>query len=144
MKYLTIIVALFFITSCCNHEPKQEEKEALVHESEGNAVTTDNGEKWKANFATTKGIRNMTGLVNEVKKDYKLSNYRELGANLQKEFQHIFQRCDMTGEAHNQLHNYLHPMTGWFKELKEGDLNECKTATKELEDHLKKYDTYFK
>lgn len=144
MKYLTIIIAMFLITSCCNHEPEQNTTETVVHESQGNAVTLENGEKWKVNFATNKGIRNMNKLLADFKKDSELSDYRELGANLQKEFQHIFQRCDMTGEAHNQLHNYLHPMSGWYKELKTGDLSQCKSATNALKEHLNKFDTYFK
>jgi len=144
MKYLTIIAIIIFMTACGNQEPKQESKEVISHEAQGDVVSLENGEKWKVNFATNKGIRNMNKLLADFKKDSELSDYRELGANLQKEFQHIFQRCDMTGEAHNQLHNYLHPMSGWFKELKNGDLSRCKSATNALNDHLNKFDTYFK
>lgn len=144
MKYITIIVAIIFMTSCGNQAPKQKTNEVVVHEAQASTVTLVNGEKWKVNFATNKGIRNMKKLMADFKKDSDLADYRELGASLQKEFQHIFQRCDMTGEAHNQLHNYLHPMSGWFKDLKEGDLNICIAATTSLEEHLDKYDSYFK
>ena len=86
----------------------------------------------------------MNELMVSINNDSKLSDYRELGSGLQKEFQHIFQRCDMTGEAHNQLHNYLHPMSEWFKTLKEGDMDECQSAVNSLNKHLEKYDSYFK
>ena len=146
MKYFTIIAAFIFMTSCTNQESKQsaDKEKVVVHEAQDNAVTLDNGEKWKANFATTKGILKMQTLIKTVNKESNIDDYRKLGENLQKEFQHIFQRCDMIGEAHNQLHNYLHPMLGWFKELKEGDLNQCLSATHELKEHLEKYDSYFK
>ena len=146
MKYFTIIAIIIFMTACGNQASKQEtdKEEVVVHEAQADAVTLDNGEKWKANFATTKGILNMKDLIETVNEDNNLDDYRKLGENLQKEFQHIFQRCDMTGEAHNQLHNYLHPMLDWFKELKEGDLNQCQSATSALKEHLEKYDSYFK
>ena len=146
MKYFTIIAVIIFMTACGNQAPKQktDKEEVVVHEAQADAVTLDNGEKWKANFATTKGILNMVGLIDTVNEESNIDDYRKLGENLQKEFQHIFQRCDMTGEAHNQLHNYLHPMVDWFKELKEGDLNQCQSAANALKEHLEKYDSYFK
>ena len=144
MKYLTIIAVIIFMTACGNQSPKQKTEEVVVHEAQADAVTLVNGKKWKVNFATNKGIRNMKALMGDINNDSKLSDFRELGENLQKEFREIFTRCDMTGEAHNQLHNYLHPMATWFKELKEGNLNQCQTTTKALNEHLEKYDSYFR
>ena len=144
MKYLTIIAVIIFMTACGNQTPKQKTEEVVVHEAQADAVTLVNGKKWKVNFATNKGIRNMKALMGSINNDSKLSDFRELGENLQKEFREIFTRCDMTGEAHNQLHNYLHPMAAWFKELKEGDLKQCQSATRALNEHLKKYDSYFR
>ncbi len=144
MKYLTIISVIIFMTACENSASKQKISEVVVHEAQADAITLVNGEKWQVNFATNKGIQNMNELLLSINNDSKLSDYRELGARLQKEFQHIFQRCDMTGEPHNQLHNYLHPMAAWFKELKESDLNQCQTTTKALKEHLEEYDSYFR
>lgn len=146
MKYLTIIAVIIFMTSCVNQESKQnaDKEEVVVHEAQADAVTLVNGEKWKVNFATNKGIRNMKKLMENIKMESNISDYRALGGNLQKEFQNIFISCDMTGEAHNQLHNYLHPMASWFKELKEGDLNQCQDATSALNEHLEEYDSYFR
>ena len=144
MKYLTIIAIVLTMASCCNQAPEQKTDEVVVHEAQANAVSLVNGEPWKVNFATNKGIRNMKKLMANFKTDSQISDYRETGAKLQKEFQHIFQRCDMTGEAHNQLHNYLHPMSGWFKTFKDGSLAECQSAAKALKKHLDEYDSYFK
>jgi hypothetical protein len=146
MKYLAIIAAIILMASCENQESKQktETEEVVVHEAQADVVILIDNEKWNANFATTKGIVNMKELMLEINNDSELSDYRELGTGLQKEFQNIFARCDMTGEAHNQLHNYLHPMLDWFTVFKEGDLDECKSATNAFSEHLEKYGSYFK
>jgi len=146
IKYLTIIAVIISMTACGNQASKQKNNkaEAEVHEAQAEGVTLVNGEKWKANFATNKGIRNMKELMSGISNGSTLNDYRDLGTALQTEFQHIFQRCDMTGEAHNQLHNYLHPMAAWFKDLKEGDLSQCQSATTALKKHLEEYDLYFK
>jgi len=109
MKYVTVITAFLLITSCVNQgsEKKTGKEEEIIHKAQSEVVTLDNGEKWKANFATTKGIMNMKYLVEAINEKSNIDDYRKLSENLQKEFQHIFQRCDMTGEAHNQLHSYL-------------------------------------
>ncbi len=146
MKYITVIAAFLLITSCVNQgsEKKTGKEEKNIHKAQSEVVTLDNGEKWKANFATTKGIMNMKYLVETINEESNIDDYRKLSENLQKEFQHIFQRCDMTGEAHNQLHSYLHPMSEWFKTLKEGDMDECRSVVASLNEHLEKYDSYFK
>ena len=146
MKYLTVIVLVIFVTSCANRGSKQKtaKEEVVVHEAQTDVVTLDNGKRWKANFATTRGISNMKKLVKNVNNDSRIEDYRQLGEDLRKEFRQIFQRCDMTGEAHNQLHNYLHPMVGWFETLKEGNLDECRKATDEFREHLDEYDRFFK
>jgi len=51
MKYLIIIAAFIFMTSCCNHAPEEKVDEIAVHEAQANAVTLVNGEKWKVNFS---------------------------------------------------------------------------------------------
>lgn len=144
MRFLAIFALFVFITSCGNQTTNQKTEEVVVHESQGEVVSLENGIKWKANFDTNKGISNMKELMQSINSDSKLSDYRELGTNLREEFQHIFQRCDMTGEAHNQLHNYLHPMIDWFNKLKTGDLKQCHSTVIDLNKHLEAYDTYFK
>ena len=141
-----MIAIIIFMAACGNQAGKQKNNKAetVIHEAQAEGVKLVNGEKWKVNFATNKGIRNMKELMSGVSNSTALNDYRELGAALQTEFQHIFQRCDMTGEAHNQLHNYLHPMVAWFKDLKEGDLEQCQSAAAALKEHLDSYDSYFK
>jgi len=144
MKYLITIVTLIFFISCSNNASDDNSSKTEIHTAQDTKVTLVGGEKWKVNFATTKGINNMKSLIESINSESGLSDYRKLGTDMQKEFQHIFQRCDMTGEAHNQLHNYLQPMPPLFKDLAEGDLKNCQLAVKKIEDHLEEFNTYYK
>ncbi len=144
MKYILIIVTLIFFTSCSNNSSDYSTTQTEVHVSQNAKITLVGGEKWKVNFATIKGINNMKSLMEGINNESSLTDYHKLGANLQTEFQHIFQRCDMTGEAHNQLHNYLQPMPLIFKDLTKGNMNSCKLAVKKIENHLEEFNTYFK
>jgi hypothetical protein len=49
----------------------------------------------------------------------------------------------MTGEAHDQLHNYLLPMKPLFKDLAAEDLATRKSALGNLTKHLSEYSAYF-
>ncbi len=146
MKYVMIFTALVFLTSCtdCGSGKQKANEQETSHQSHTSEVCLDNGKKWKVNFATTKGINNMKARLEAISEKSTLADYRKLGEGLQTEFRHIFQRCDMTGEAHNQLHNYLQPMPAWFSDLKEGDMLRCRSAVVALNSHLKRFDTYFR
>ena len=68
---------------------------------------------------------------------------KTLKDSLKSDFSMIFQKCTMKGEAHNQLHNYLKPMIGFFEGLESEDLVICKTSFIELEQYLNLYGNYF-
>ena len=69
--------------------------------------------------------------------------YSNLEQNLKVEFTNIFSKCTMTGESHNQLHNFLKPMLKYFEGLSSGDLKVCKKNYNALNEHLKEYSNYF-
>jgi hypothetical protein len=80
------------------------------HDDESTPILLNNGKKWTANMETTEGIKNMNAFLNEFPANPKLEDYHSLKSNMEIEFNVILQKCTMTGEAHNQLHNYLLPM----------------------------------
>ena len=102
------------------------------------AVQLDNGKRWKANPETTQGIAAMSAILDEHAK-VPMANSM-LKEKLEAEFQMIFQKCTMTGEAHNQLHNYLIPLHKMLSAMDEGS-GEKQIA--EMRDHLARYTTYF-
>ena len=152
-KLLLPVVLLVFV-ACNNHESKKEEnhnnhqKAEMKDEQMGNKdeheetagkVQLDNGKKWKANPETITGISNMSslvqnGIIGKV-------GTAKLHDSLQFEFKTIFDRCTMTGESHNQLHNYLLPVKGQLDKLKAGssDIN----TLEEMQEYLVTFKNYF-
>lgn len=100
------------------------------------AVALDHGKRWKANPETTSGIAAMAGLLHAY--DPATGDPDALKASLEKELGLIFERCTMTGEAHEQLHHYLAPIHAQLSGF---------TATEEqrkaMAGHLAAYASYF-
>ena len=49
----------------------------------------------------------------------------------------------MTGEAHNQLHNYLIPMVALFEDIAKDDAEVSTLAVEKLKLHLQGYSLFF-
>ena len=113
------------VSACQQHEHQHGEKEA-AH------VQLNNGKKWQANPETTQGIRNMQSLLNRA-----TDNTEKLSAQLENEFSQIFKNCTMTGEAHDQLHNYLLPLK---EQLENSNVD---TQRSEIQAYLNTYYNYF-
>lgn len=103
-------------------------------------VKLDNGEKWIANIETNEGIDNMLAMVKK-EKSKETPDYVMLKERLDKEFNVLLEKCTMTGESHDQLHNYLLPLKAKIDKL---DPNSSKEAIKEIENYLLTYYGYFK
>jgi hypothetical protein len=71
------------------------------------------------------------------------SDYLFLKEALEKEFKLIFQRCTMTGEAHDQLHNYLMPLKDLISRLDNTDAAVIGTTITDIDDHLQLYFEFF-
>ncbi len=121
-------------------EMKDEQKENKDnHEETVGKVQLDNGKKWKANVETITGISNMssfvqTGIAGKM-------DASKLVDSLQVEFKTIFDKCTMTGESHNQLHNFLIPIKGQLEKLKAG--NTDAKILKEMQEYLLTFKNYF-
>ena len=121
-------------------EMKDEQKDNKAdHEETVDKVQLDSGKKWNANSETITGINNMSSLVqNGIAGKMEAS---KLYDSLQVEFKTIFDKCTMTGESHNQLHNFLIPIKGQLEKLKA----ESKDAEilKEMQGYLLTFENYF-
>ena len=109
------------------------------HEETAGKVQLDNGKKWKANAETITGISNMSSLVQGGITGK--TDATKLHDSLQVELKAIFDKCTMTGESHNQLHNYLLPLKGQLDKLKAGssDIN----TLEEMQEYLVTFKNYF-
>lgn len=118
---LALALGTGFLISCGGNDHTRTDANDAGHEhaagttaaaSEVNAalpkVDLDNGRRWKANPETTEGIANMQRILTGY--DPVAGDAAALKAELDEEFKLIFERCTMTGESHDQLHNYLIPI----------------------------------
>jgi len=144
MKKVSLLGLLLLSLAACKQNTKEPEKteevttEAAaeaVHESK--AVMLDNGKLWVANPETTEGIKNMQKIIAERKQEATGAVLKEA---LENEFQMIFEKCTMTGEAHNQLHNYLVPLKMKLNQL---DGTNDEQVISEIDAYLKEYSNYF-
>lgn len=123
-------------------EEKAKEKAKDVHKHADKALRLNDGKKWQANPETTEGIAAMSKLMIAFASN-ETGNYKSLKTDLEKEFQTIFKKCTMKGEAHNQLHNYLLPMKKLFGGLDSDSPTAQKTTFEQLNKHLAVYAQYF-
>jgi hypothetical protein len=143
------ILATILVVSCNNEKTKKQEiavpvqTEEEAHESES-VLKLNNGDLWMANAETTEGIQKMTQLITNFTDTENMEAYPKLKTTLETEFGTIISKCTMTGEAHDQLHNYLLPMKPLFKDLAAEDLETRKAALEKLNKHLSEYSAYFK
>ena len=129
-------------TEIFSDKPEEESHEEHYHYK---ALKFNEGEKWDANIETTIGVANMVIIAAEKMTDATTENYKELGDKYQKELNVIFSECNMTGAAHDQLHNFLLPLIDKVDTLKK-----CKSAkngveiASDIKIHLDLYLEYFK
>lgn len=137
MKYIYIITLALLVASC---GPSEEE----TYVANMN-VALDNGSVWKTDESTTTGVKNMRQIMRDFRTggDDSLEAHQKLGDDLLAEFNTIFKLCQMEGEGHNQLHQYLMPVRKQISALKANDLAKAKEAAKTLNYHLGAYDSFF-
>lgn len=143
-----LLCLLVVAIGCENAEVKTETDDAKteVKAEAGalkNELVLDNGKRWLANPETTEGIRNMTKLMQTHNSSETVDSYKTLATALDLEFNTIFKKCTMKGEAHNQLHNYHMPMIDMVKKLSGDDVELSQTVFDSMKKHLRVYENYF-
>ncbi|HOP44426.1 MAG TPA: hypothetical protein PLA11_12985 [Flavobacteriales bacterium] len=123
---------LLLMTACI---PAPTDEQAIEESIE---ATRDAQGRWPANAATTEGVHGMQALV---------AGYPDNGLtggllkdSLEERMGTIFVRCTMEGEAHEDLHDYLLPLMGMYRELP-ADPDSAQLAAIRL--HLAAYDERF-
>lgn len=135
---LFLIVCTITLLIACNHSPENEQHE----ESETATLHLNNGEQWIANEETHIGMTNIQELLNTMDGDV---NYDSLVSQLKGQTRFIINKCNMTGEDHDQLHLVLLPI---LKSLDDIAAAEDKAAKKanvtSIEKNLADYFKHFK
>jgi hypothetical protein len=156
IKKLSLLIGIALFTSCSRPaETGQEIKDPETHDhtaspvhgekhqAELAAVQLNNGEKWEANRETTEGIHRMEMLTNDFKGSGNAEEVQALKNQMQFEFNQILEQCTMTGEAHNQLHNYLIPLKGMIDKIDAGNVKEQERNFQEMQHYLELYGSFF-
>jgi hypothetical protein len=147
MKQILILSGLLlaFLFACRNQAEQTSDhaQTPVTHEDHAAGVSLNNGEKWQANPETIEGIRNMISFVDAVPASPTMDDCQSLKSNLENEFKMIFEKCTMTGEAHDQLHNYLLPLKDRIANLNDKEGSSCTTAVESVKQHLGEFGNYF-
>jgi hypothetical protein len=135
-KIFTIILPILLLVASCGESKKEAE-----HDDHGaNPVELNAGAKWKANPETVDGIKNMQAICTA--NATQITDAAAVSAALMDEFNMIFQKCTMTGPAHDQLHNYLLPLKAHVEELG-ACTSDCTKHLNHISAFLGDFDKYF-
>ena len=133
---LLVFIALTFLAACSQENDHAESH--THHHNKETELSLNNGERWEANPETNEGIRKMLAITSDYLND-RHGDLNVVHSELEAEFQTIIQECTMDGEAHDQLHHFLHPLQEKMAELQEGHDN-----AEEIHSWLEMYSDYFK
>ena len=135
----TIILVALLIScySCKNDTTKTETQSAIQLEG----LTLNNTEKWLANTETHVGMKRIDSIL----KNNTASDGKTLGEALSKQTSYIIKSCDMTGEAHDQLHIVLVPILEEITDIKDiENSSELEKKVTVLQGLIVTYFEYFK
>lgn len=121
-----------------DHAAMEAEEHDDHNTADGSAVQLDNGKTWEANAETTEGVKSMQAIVAGF--DPATGDGELFKEELTAEFKDIFAKCTMTGESHEQLHNYLIPLHKMLDKLTASPSPEQLT---EMSQYLGTYENYF-
>ncbi|MCB0808847.1 MAG: hypothetical protein KDB96_06165 [Flavobacteriales bacterium] len=130
---VSIRAVFILMVVACTPAPTEEQAIEVPIEA-----TRDAQGRWPANAATTEGLRGMQALV-EGYPDNGLTGGL-LKDSLEERMGTIFVRCTMEGEAHEDLHDYLLPLIGMYRELP-ADPDSSQLAA--IREHLEAYGGLF-
>ncbi|WMJ73616.1 hypothetical protein RCC89_10645 [Cytophagaceae bacterium ABcell3] len=146
MKKLPLLLALVLtltIMSC-----GQKNDNAKAHQSEQTNthkedIKLNDGKKWKVNEEMASHIEFSEELVkNYIKSGEK--DYLNLARELNESKKNLVSSCTMKGEAHDNLHTWLHPYIGLLQKLEASkNENTAQETVLEIEEAFKTYRRYF-
>ena len=138
-----VILVIVFISFDCKHQDEFHVDQELLIATDTIPLKLINNTKWQANKATQIGMHKIDSTVKKFK-ELKRRDFKNLGALLSKETSTIVKNCDMSGEAHDQLHLVLVPILDQVVLLKEDhELVAKNTALKNIENLIEAYYQFF-
>lgn len=137
-------------TSDTKHAQAKDSKEKALQSKEDFAngwvheIQLDQGNKWQANVETTIGVTKMRSTIDHTA-PRTISEYRQLGNELNNLKNKLVKECTMTGPSHDNLHVWLYPLIKKIEALQNVDNEKSgRQLTQNIAQHLKTYDDFFK
>ena len=101
------------------------------------------GKKWAANIETTQGIEKLQSILNK-DTSQTVADFKNLEKKLSDEMAVIFDKCNMKGASHDNLHTFLLPLIKKMDKLKEvSSVEKGKILSNKIKKHLAAYSTFF-
>ena len=133
-----IIVAMLLSCYSCKNDTTKSEPQTKINLD---GLTLNKNEKWIANSETHIGMKRIDSIL---KNNLSLDG-KTLGNLLSKETSYIIKSCDMTGEAHDQLHVILVPILEEITDIKDiTNPSKLKDKVSHLKDLINTYFKFFK
>ena len=139
--------ALLFLSNCAKNTEKSETSEkaetAVQRDDATEALTLDNGQKWKINKEMQPFILKGSDLVNQYLKENK-TDYKALAAELSTQNSQLVKSCTMKGKSHDELHKWLHPHLELVEQLgNESNAENAQKTVLKLQESYQTYQQYF-
>lgn len=163
MKKISIVITAslftFSLYNCAgsddNHRTDEVETQEVQeenhdghddHENHGDdhgELSLNDGAKWKIN----EEMRPFVMEAEELIKDFVLrgsTDYKKLATEMKESNTKLIKSCTMTGTAHDELHNWLHPYMEELEELEMAENEEeAKDVVEDLMEAFEEFHYYF-
>lgn len=152
-KLSTLLMASAFLLACNsqqhegheNHEHATEPAPAAAPAAatSNTGLVLNNGAKWKADAATNENVALLKAITSRaVPQDQ--AGYQQAAEKLQEGLNKMVKECAMKGPDHEALHQWLVPLMGQVKALKNaGTAEQSAKIYQEIGQQINLYSTYF-
>lgn len=146
-KSLFAAVCVLFLVSCSQSANHSESHDSDTHAMSADAsLTLNNGAKWKADSVTDHNVIRLKVTANMFKVDPfpPLNTYQILGNDLSKDVDTLLRQCNMKGDDHEALHQWLTPIIHQSYRLKSiSDTAEARKVFDSLDQRINIFHQYF-
>ncbi len=127
------------------HGDDHDSAPAGIAEAETFTIALDGGRKWKANPETIRGVHDLLALAQDVPATgtARPASLDDTVRRMEAAYEGIFRDCTMTGAAHERLHDFLLPIGPLLARLADPKAGDPAVTLRELQRHLRRFDTFF-
>lgn len=149
LLFSSLLLGCLFWGSACQDqthntgEKTENSSQEEVHEVSNNGLTRNNGAKWVVNDEMKPHVDRSEAILTEYVAAGN-TNFESLAEYLKAQDDSLISSCTMKGEAHEELHKWLHPHLELVKALQETkDETEAAQLVSKLKHSFKLYREYF-